>query len=157
MGGRITQASLPYDNRHPIILPSKHPLSDGIIKALHLKHLHMGTDMIWSQLRQHFWVIRGREAVKRIGRQCDICRRERVKMSHQQMADLPKERLATHKHPFCHTAVDYFGPLEIGLSRNRTDKRYVALFTCLTTRAVYLDLAKTICGYVWNPWNNSLG
>ena len=144
VGGRITHANLPCDNKHPVILPSKHPLSNGIIKAFHWKHLHMGTDLILSQLRQHFWIIRGREAVKRIGRQCNACIKERVKTSHQRMADLPKERLATNKHPFCHTAVDYFGPLDIGLSRNRTDKRYGALFTCLTTRAVYLDLAVSL-------------
>lgn len=34
--------------------------------------------------------------------------------------------------------------MEVGLSRNRTDKRYGALFTCLTTRAVYLDLAPSL-------------
>ena len=31
--------------------------------------------------------------------------------------------------------------MEVVLSINRTDKRYGALFSCLTTRAVYLDLA----------------
>ena len=73
-----------------VILPSKHPLSYGIIRAFHWKHLHMGTDMILSQFRQHFWIIRGREAVKRIGRQCNVCIKERVKTSHQRMTDLPK-------------------------------------------------------------------
>ena len=79
-----------------------------------------------------------------MARECEVCVRERVKTSHQQMAGVPKERLAIYKPPFCHTAVDYFGPMEVGLSRNRTDKRYGALFTCLTTRAVYLDLAPSL-------------
>ena len=125
-------------------LPSKHPLSDEIIKGFHWKHSHMGTDMVLSQLRQHYWIIRGRESMKRVGRRCAICIRERVKPSHQQMAGVPKERLAVYKHPFSHRVVDYFGPMEVGLSRNRTDKRYGALFTCLTTRAVYLDLAPSL-------------
>merc|ERR1711946_41191 len=100
--------------------------------------------MVLSQLRQHYWILRGREAVKRVARECEVCVRERVKTSHQQMAEVPKERLAIYKPPFCHTAVDYFGPMEVGLSRNRTDKRYGALFTCLTTRAVSLDLAPSL-------------
>ena len=140
VGGRITYADLPYDNKHPVILPSKHPLSNEILN-FHWKHSHMGTDMVLSQLRQHYWIIRGREAVKSVGRRCAICIRERIKPSHQQMAGMPKERLAVYKHPFSHTAVDYFGPMEVVLSINRTDKRYGALFSCLTTRAVYLDLA----------------
>ena len=119
VGGRIAYADLPYDNKHPVILPSKHPLSDEIIRAFHWKHSHMGTDMVLSQLRKHYWIIRGREAVKSVGRRCAICIRERVKPSHQQMAGVPKERLAVYKHPFSHTAVDYFGPMEVGLSRNR--------------------------------------
>ena len=39
-------------------------------------------------------------------------------------------RLATFKPPFCQTSDDYFGPMEISLSRNRTDKMYGAFFTC---------------------------
>ena len=56
------------------------------------------------------------------------------------MAGVPKECSAVYKQPFSHTSVDYFGPMEVGLSRNRTDKRYGALFTCLTTRAGYLEV-----------------
>ena len=116
--GRIGRAELPYDHKHLVILPSKHPQTEGIIRAFHYRHLHMGTDMVFSQLRQHYWIIRGREAVKRMARECEICVRERMKPSHQQMADVPKERLAVYKPPFCHTAVDYFGPIEVGLSRD---------------------------------------
>ena len=57
------------------------------------------------------------------------------------MVPLPKERLDSYNPPFTHTAVDYFRPMAVGLKRNRTGKRYGALFTCLVTRAVYLDLA----------------
>ena len=57
------------------------------------------------------------------------------------MEQLTMKCLTTHKPSFCHTSVEYFGPIDISLSRNRTDKRYGALFTCLNTRAVYLDLA----------------
>ena len=144
MGGRIAYGDFPYDNKHPVILPSKHLLSDEIIRAFHWKHSHMGTEMVLSQLRQHYWIIREREAVKSVGRRCAICIRERVKPSHQQMAGVPKERLAVYKHPFSHTTVDYFGPMEVGLSRNRTDKRYGSLFTCLTSRALYLEVAPSL-------------
>ena len=60
------------------------------------------------------------------------------------MGDLPPQRLDMLTLPFNRTSVDYFGPLTVGLNRNRTEKRYGALFTCLVTRAVYLDLSKSL-------------
>lgn len=56
------------------------------------------------------------------------------------MGQLPKERLEIGLPPFTRTAVDFFGPMD-GLAHNRTLERYGALFTCLVTRAVYLDLS----------------
>jgi transposase InsO family protein len=40
--------------------------------------------------------------------------------------------------------MDLFGPLEIGLTRNRTAKRWGVLFTCLVTRAVFVDLVLSL-------------
>ena len=144
VGGRIKNANLPYDAQHPIILKPSHPLTNKLIMAFHQQLLHVGTDLILSQIRQHFWIIRGREAVKKIGRKCAICIKERTRPATQLMGEIPKERLAAHHHPFFYTAVDYFGPLEITHARNRVTKRYGALFTCLTTRAIYIDLAQSL-------------
>ena len=40
--------------------------------------------------------------------------------------------------------MDYFGPVETSPGRNRVTKRYGALFTCLATRAVNLELAESL-------------
>ena len=144
VGGRVGLAALPYDRRHPVLLPSRHPFSSKIVAAFHRRLNHVGTDFVLSHVRQHFWIVRGRELVKKIRRQCPDCVRELSKPAVQRMGDLPEARLAVHSPPFTFTAVDYFGPLETEYGRGRTVKRYGALFTCLTTRAVYLDLAKTL-------------
>ena len=62
------------------------------------------------------------------------------------MSDLPKERVAIGDKPFTYTGIDYFGPIAVKLSkRTRSNpalaKRYGVIFTCLTTRAVHLELA----------------
>ena len=56
------------------------------------------------------------------------------------MADLPREWLDEHVFPFTHT---YFGLFEVKLLR-RILKRWCYLFTCLTTRAVHIEVAQSL-------------
>ena len=59
------------------------------------------------------------------------------------MVDLVRERLDEHVFPFTHTGVDYFGPIEVNFLQ-RTLKRWCCLFTCLTTRAVHIEVAQSL-------------
>ena len=58
------------------------------------------------------------------------------------MADLPKERIAPAP-PFTYCGVDYFGPFYIREGRKEL-KRYGALFTCLSSRAVHIETANSL-------------
>ena len=62
---------------------------------------------------------------------------------HPRMADLPWERLDEHVFPFTHNGVEYFGPFEVK-SLRRKKKRWWCLFTCLTTRAVHIEVAQSM-------------
>ena len=57
----------------------------------------------------------------------------------QIMADLPKFRL-TPGLPFETTAVDYFGPFLIKYGYRQRRKAHGAIFSCLTTRAIHVEL-----------------
>lgn len=59
------------------------------------------------------------------------------------MASLPEDRLIPDKPPFTYVGIDYFGPLEVKQGRSRV-KRYGCLFTCLTTRAVHIEIAHSL-------------
>ena len=143
LGGRLSRAKLPYDVMHPPILPGRHPLSRSIIRAFHENQHHSGTDFVMTQVRQHFWITSAREAVKRVRNECIPCRRFRPKAALQMMADIHKARLGAHQPPFTYTSVDYFGPFDVSHGRG-TVKRWGALFTCLVTRAVYVDVAVSL-------------
>ena len=70
------------------------------------------------------------------------------------MSDIPEDRLCIDVKPFINTGVDYLGPYNIKLSKRTrsnqaTAKRYVALFTCLTTRAVRLEIAGDLSAYAF--------
>ncbi|XP_032784829.2 uncharacterized protein LOC116922564 [Daphnia magna] len=144
LGGRIGRSKLPYDNHHPPLLPGKHPLTQRLVQVLHEEMHHAGTDYLFAKLCQHFWIIRGREVAKKTRRLCQFCIRERAAPAGQMMGDLPTVRLNSYSPSFSHVAIDYFGPLETSQWRNRVNKRYGSLFTCLVTRAVHLELAESL-------------
>ena len=59
------------------------------------------------------------------------------------MANLPNSRLAHYQRPFTYWGVDYFGPMVVKVGR-RHEKRWGVIFTCLTTRAVHLEVATSL-------------
>lgn len=139
LGGRIGRANLPYDQVHPLILPGRHPLRRLLIHALHEKLRHAGTGFV---VLQHVWLIGGREAVKRVRYSRRFCIFKRGKPATQLMGELPISRLNIDALPFSRVAIDYFRPVRhrFGPKSGRRAK----LFTCPTTRGVYLDLATSM-------------
>ncbi|XP_037820369.1 uncharacterized protein LOC119609595 [Lucilia sericata] len=113
--GRVDAASwLPLDIRRPIILPSFHPVTELFVAHVHEKMKHQNFE---STI---YFVVH--------------CR------CHHLWGSLPKDRLTPYIRPFSYTGLDYFGPLTITIGR-RHEKRWVALFTCLTIRAIHLEVA----------------
>lgn len=55
------------------------------------------------------------------------------------MSELPYDISAPDQPPFTNMEVEYFGPFEV----KQDVKRHSVLFTCLTTRAVRIEVANT--------------
>ncbi|KFD47687.1 hypothetical protein M513_11478, partial [Trichuris suis] len=138
--GRIDKADIPYEARHPIILPPKHPLTKTIIEDMHRTLRHGSVDLILCELRQRYWLPKYRQRVKSVVYECVYCKKWRSKPSTPFLAQLPTERLQAFQPPFSCVGIDYFGPLTV-LVRRSHEKRYGCLFTCMSTRAVHLEIS----------------
>ncbi|XP_066595435.1 uncharacterized protein [Prorops nasuta] len=131
--------------KHPIILPDCH-LTAILIRQTHLETLHGGLQLTLSTLGQRFWVVNARNLVKSCVHKCITCVRERAKLGTQLMGSLPVARVS-RSFTFEHTGVDYAGPFSVKLHHGRNAKAikcYVAVFVCLSTRAVHLELVSRL-------------
>ena len=142
VGGRLGNAPLPDAARHPVILPRDGDVTRLLIEYYHGRLLHAGTEHVLNQIRQHYWIPRARATVRKILTACPLCRRRRAQPQPPRMADLPKARFDS-THPFSSVGIDYFGPILTKVSR-KTEKRYCLLVTCLSTRAVHLELSTSL-------------
>jgi hypothetical protein len=59
------------------------------------------------------------------------------------MAPIIEDQKSPDRPPFTYVGVDYFGPFNVKIGRS-TVKRYGCIFTCLTSRAVHLEVAHTL-------------
>jgi len=142
VGGRLQLSSLPYDAKHPVILPKKHHISKLVVAHVHNQgHHNLGVNFTLAELRQKFWIVNGREEIKRWERECNFCKLQRKRRGEQIMVPLPDVRLGTLLRCFAHCGVNFAGPYFVKLTRKVTAKRYLCLFTCVSSRAVHLEIA----------------
>nr|XP_049704763.1 uncharacterized protein LOC126056280 [Helicoverpa armigera] len=129
--------------KSPPVLDGDHRITQLYIDWTHRSLQHSGTELVVNEVRQHYWIVRLRPTVKQVIARCLHCRIRRARAPTPATGDHPKTRLAHHRRPFTYTGLDYFGPLSVTVGRQH-HKRYVALFTCLTTRAVHLEIAHSL-------------
>jgi hypothetical protein len=143
--GRIWHADLPQSTKTPVLLPAKHGFVQLVIFAFHERVKHSGIRDTLSTVRERFWILRGREAIKRVIRKCVLCRKlQGQPFQPEVLPDLPADSVSEDP-PFHHTGLDFAGPLFVRRSKeseeeNEMVKAYVCLFTCQSTRAIHLEL-----------------
>ena len=142
VGGRLNHADIPEESKHPVILPRKSHVTTLIIRHTHEQLHHAGRGHVLAKLRERYWIIKANSAVRQLISSCVMCRRIKSTSQDQKMADLPEDRL-TPAPPFTYVGVDYFGPYVTKEGRKER-KRYGALFTCLVSRAVHIEVAHSL-------------
>ncbi|XP_065355419.1 uncharacterized protein LOC135949893 [Calliphora vicina] len=141
VGGRLENASISYDQKHPYILHRNHILTQLIVRHFHTKHLHAGKRQLQYSLGLKYWIPEVFQVIKRTIYQCTTCLRFRQRPFQQRMGDLPSCRLQPGS-TFLYVGIDFAGPMFIRSWKgrgSRTYKCWLAVFVCLNTKAIHLE------------------
>lgn len=146
--GRVRSENLTKDEQFPIVLDKEGALAELLMRDAHLvafENGHAGTQLMLQYIRNKYWILGARRLAKNISRKCPTCFRLRLKESHQLMSPLPPIRTTPtqSKITFVNVGIDYAGPVvtRANLGRApRLEKAWIAVFVCLVTRAVHLEL-----------------
>lgn len=139
---RLDAAPLIFDEnmRRPIILCGENAITQLIIDSVHRKFHHSSTETVINELRQVYWIPKIRVFVNRVISKCCFCMIRKAMPQIPRMAKLPKQRLSPYLPPFTYTGMDYMGPFYVTVGR-RNEKRWICVFTCMTMRAIHLEVA----------------
>lgn len=140
-GGRLSNSCLPPAAQNPILLSKEHRLTTLMVMDAHRRVMHNGVRETLTELRSAYWLVRGRQFVRKVVHGCVTCRK--VEGKHCQglpPPPLPEFRVQQSR-PFQTTGVDFAGPLYVRTTGTEgTSKTWLCLYTCCATRAVHLDL-----------------
>lgn len=146
VGGRLKHSHMAYQSKYPILLPKANHVTKLLIQHHHDITFHGGLQTTLYSLRQHYWVLDGRNQVKQVIRSCIRCNRVKPIKTNYKMGDLPAFR-TLEVRPFTNVGIDYCGPFYIKEKKLRNRKKiksYVAVFICLSTKAVHLELVSDL-------------
>ena len=133
------KSRLSHSEAHHVVLPKQSNISEATIQWCHDNVTHGGRGMTLNNLRQNgFCILSAHIVVREMIYRCVNCPKLLCKFGVQKLADLPKVR-CLEVPPFTHGVVDMFGPYTFG-ERWSDLKRYCALFTCFTSRAVHIEV-----------------
>ena len=141
IGGRLQNCHLSEFEPHPIILPTCH-FVELLIHHLHQSNFHLGKIQITVKIQKTYWVISLKRSVQKIIRSCKRCIRYRAETYQPKISPLPEARTNPFK-PFSKVGLDFAGPISLRPYRNRgnlSTKGYFAVFVCLSTKAIHLEL-----------------
>ncbi|XP_076660435.1 uncharacterized protein LOC143363788 [Halictus rubicundus] len=73
-GGRLENAPVPYEQKHPIVIPKSGPLAELIVRREHFRLLHAGGQQTLASLHSRYWIISGADRVASYTTSCSSLR-----------------------------------------------------------------------------------
>ncbi|XP_065082551.1 uncharacterized protein LOC135704937 [Ochlerotatus camptorhynchus] len=129
------------------VLQSRHSTKpSGAVPVSNFYHRrchHRNQETVVNGLRQLVYIPGLRNLIRKVTARCQMCKVYNASLGSPKIGPLPQARLEAILRPFTYTGLDYYGPVTVKVGRKHA-KRWVALFTCLTTRAIHLEVAHSL-------------
>ena len=128
-----------------ILLPRHSRFIDLLVLDSHERLHHIGVGGTIVAIRQRFWIPSVRSVARRLLHKCSTCKRVTGRpYLLPTPSELPQFRMDTSNPPFSNIGIDFTGHFLVKDYHNNHRKVYICLFTCLTTRAISLELVEDL-------------
>lgn len=142
VGGRLNYAHISENRKQPILLSKSSHLSLLIARHWHVFSCHSGPRLMTSLIGKQFWILSIRRVIGKVIKNCTVCVKLTANSTSPVMANLSQSRVLQCRL-FSKIGIDYAGPLnmrELKLRKAREYKVYIAVFICMTVKAVHLEI-----------------
>ena len=107
----LRESPLPFEVKTQILIHSGHRLAELIVTDLHIRLKYISIKQTLTELRQTFWICKGRSFVRKILNKCSICGKFNGP-SYQYPDSSPLTPLRMNSfRAFYTVGVDSFGPI----------------------------------------------
>ena len=143
VGGRLHEARIPYEAKHPIVVHHKSTLANRIIRKFHGR-THAPATVTLTLMRSQYWLLKAVRTTRQYINHCIGCQKAQRLPTKQTLGPFRKERFeTTNDHNTL--VIDYSGKYVI---RQIPDKQgnsgfidcYIVIYLQLNTRWIYLDV-----------------
>ena len=137
--GKMAQTKIHALVNFPILLAKKSRLAYLLILDAHERLAHAGCYTILSELRKQFWITCMFSLVKRVIKQCVICKRFNARTIKLNQSPYREIRLDPDQIPFRNIYLDFMGPFTVK-ECEKDKKVWVLIVTCMWSRAVSMKV-----------------
>lgn len=110
------------------------------VRDSHKRVMHGDVKSTLTELRSRFWIVQGRQFVRKWLYQCVVCQRLEGRPYKAPPPPPLSEFRVKEEPPFAYVGVDFVGQLYVKSLNSPQQKVWICLYTCCITRAIHLDL-----------------
>ena len=148
MGGRFGNYCDNYEISYLLLLQSDSHFTHLNVRKAHHKVKHAGVVSTLNELRGRYWICRGRQVVKSCLSKCVVCKVNQGRaFIGPESPSLPSYRVSV-EFAFETSGYDFAGPIYVkdiySSASSKSNKCYILLFTCATTRNVHIELTPSM-------------